>query len=260
MIRAFLLIASLLFYPQNIECKTDSTAETLNAVDPSFMLLCEPMLLQAQELSDSYQTGNLKKIPILAIGGCPGVGKTVFAEKMKRALQEKGIQAAILKMDDFIKDTKTRSEYGTGWDIRHFDAQDLHQTMLKITSEEKKISKPTLSEVTREKGSEVLDLQGVTLLIVEGLYALSTESSLGFFDYANLGVYLEANLEDVYMWRWERELKKRAPKTPEHFKRHMDDIIKDFILHVATTKSVANYIITKDQGHNYTGLLTRDSG
>lgn len=213
-----------------------------------FTVVCRPIIDLAKTISYSSQDG---KISVLAVGGCPGVGKTFFAEKLSTILNEEGILTIVIKMDDYIKDKKTREQYGTGWDVRHLDSESLHRDLMKIFNGETIITKPTLDEVTREKGIETLNLSHVRLIILEGLYSLSMIPPIDYFKYANAGIYMSGDEEDIFKWRWYRETKKSKPKTFEQFKKHMQDIFQDYHLHVEPTKSAANYVVQKDENHHY---------
>lgn len=226
-------------------------ASMYSNADPHFSSVVRPILDCAQELSDAFAKGDRKQIPIISIGGCPGIGKTVFTQKLLAALTAEGISAKILKIDDYNKDNQTRATYGTGWDPRHLDFVGMHALLAKVVDGQLEIEKPTLDEVTREKGLEMLDLQGVTLALIDGHYALGTTPPLDFFQYADLGIYIEAKREDIFNWRWGREQKKTKPRTFDHFTRYMQDIFYDFEQNVAPTISSARFIIHKDIEHNY---------
>lgn len=214
-----------------------------------FETVCQPIFNFAHSIHATTPDG---KIAILAIGGCPGVGKTVFTEQLSKALNNQGIPTLIFKMDDYIKDKKKRDQYGTGWDIRHLDVNALHEDLLKISQGEMIIIKPTLDEVTREKGFETLDLSKVRMILIEGLYSLSTIPPINYFQYADGGIYISAKEEDIFQWRWEREIRKSKPKTLDQFRKHMEDIFLDFHSNVEPTQNNANYIIYKNKDHIYT--------
>lgn len=218
------------------------------SLEDNFKDLCKPIVEVASSLL--YSNPN-DKIPIIAIGGCPGVGKTFFAEKLKTLLSSEKLVVVILKIDDFIKDKKTREQYGTGWDPRHLDSEALHRMLEKISTGELLITKPTLDEVSREHGTETINLSNVDLILLEGLYALSDNSPMNYLKYSKLGIYISADEEHILNWRWERETKKVNPKTFEQFKKHMEDMFLDYHLNVKPTKKNAHIIINKDKTHNY---------
>ena len=192
-----------------------------------------------------------KRFPLIAIGGCPGVGKTYLTKNLLIELQERGIHCIILPLDHFNLSPEERKKFGTEWDIRHFKAAELHNCMASIFSGEKYVRKPTCNQLTGEIGTEFLELNHIDLILFDGLYALCSKPPLNFFDYCFMGVFLEANESDIYSWKWEREQKKTQPRTPGQFVKHMEALLLEYHQNIEYSKKNAFFIIRKDTNHNY---------
>ena len=210
-----------------------------------------PLVDYLIDMVDHHRNENFKPVPILAIGGCPGVGKTYLTKTLASILYENGIRCIILPLDHFNLSPEERKKIGTEWDIRHFKAPELQNVLFSIFSGKKLIEKPTCNQLTGEIGKELIDLNEIDLILFDGLYALCSEASLNFFDCCSAGVFVEADESDIYKWKWEREQKKVQPRTPEQFKSHMQALINEFQLRIAYSKANALFIIQKDSNHNY---------
>jgi uridine kinase len=213
--------------------------------------ILQPIVDCLEDLALYHQQHPEETIPIAAIGGCPGVGKTFFTRILAHKLEEKNIRFVILPLDDFNLPASERQKLNTSWDVRHLQVQEVHRVLREISIYKKKTLKPIYNQLTGESGVEILDLENVDLILLEGHYALNREAPLHFFDYCTVGIYLEASKTDIYQWKWERELKKKTPRSPEFFAQHMQEIFADFDLHVSATKDNAFFLVTKDSDHTY---------
>ena len=148
-----------------------------------------------------HKQDSSKAVPLIAIGGCPGVGKTYLTKNLLLELQENGVNCVILSLDHFNLSPEERKKIGTEWDMRHFKAMELHNCLASIFSGEKHVKKPTCNQLTGEIGAEFLELDNIDLILFDGLYALCSEPPLNFFDYCVMGVFLEANESDIYSWK-----------------------------------------------------------
>lgn len=189
--------------------------------------------------------------PIVAIGGCPGVGKTVLTKKIYTALQEKGIRSQILPLDDFNLSPEERLKIGTEWDIRHLKVTELHACLSSIFAGASQVQKPFTNQLTGEAGYEFVSLEDIDLILFDGLYTLCDIPPLNFFDYCETGIFLDADVEDIRKWKWERELRKNKPRTPEQFVKHMEVIFNEFNQNVSYSRKNAYFIIQADSEHHY---------
>ncbi|GAB4233873.1 MAG: hypothetical protein Tsb0021_12950 [Chlamydiales bacterium] len=217
----------------------------------------EALILHLIQKADEHKQNPFQPIPVIAIGGCPGVGKTFFSNLVLNRLRENEIRCIVLPLDHFNLSPSERKKIGTEWDIRHFKLEELHQCLSSIHSGEKLIHKPTCNQLTGEIGSEKLDLRDVDLILFDGLYALCSERPLNYFQYCSLGIFLEADEKDIYQWKWQRELKKSHQRTQEQFQKHMSALMKEYSLHISYSKKNADFLIRKDSNHHYHLLKQR---
>lgn len=211
----------------------------------------QPLLDALAEIAETHKQDPSKPVPLIAIGGCPGVGKTYFTKTLLTKLQEKGINCIVLPLDHFNLSPQERKKIGTEWDIRHFKVQELHKCLASIFSGEKSVQKPTCNQLTGEISSEILILSNMDLILFDGLYALCSEPPLNFFDYCSLGIFLEAGETDIYAWKWEREQKKTQPRTPDQFAKHMEALLLEYHQNIEYSQKNASFILRKDSAHGY---------
>jgi uridine kinase len=192
-----------------------------------------------------------KPVPIVAIGGCPGVGKSYLAKDLKKRLQKRHFICQILALDDFNLSSEERKKMAILWDIHHFKLSELHECLNAIHSGKKIIFKPTYDQITGKTSSEILNLTHTDLVLFEGLYALCSKEPLNFFHYCEFGVFLEANEADVYLWKWQREQKKIHPRTEEEYAKHTQSLLTEYHKNIEYSKKNAIFFINKDSDHNY---------
>lgn len=210
-----------------------------------------PLLDYLSEMANHHRMENGIPPPIVAVGGCPGVGKTHLTQILAKALQENGVRCQILLFDDFILASRDRKKMDTLWDIRHFKVDELKAVLGGICSGKKQLQKPTRNPLTGETATEIVDLSKADLILFDGLYALCSKSPLDFYEYCVAGVYVEADEADIYHWRWEREKAKASPRTQEQFNTIMKVYFDDFHDNIEYSKSNADFIIKKDGEHHY---------
>lgn len=209
-----------------------------------------PLVKSLVDIAEHHQKDSAKAIPLIAIGGCPGVGKTHLTKSLLSILQEQGVHCLALHLDHFNLSPEERKKIGTEWDMRHLKVSELHSCLASIFSGEKLIKKPSCDQLTGQIGVEFLDLNHIDLILFDGLYALCSNPPLNFFDYCLIGIFLEANESDIYKWKWEREQKKAQPRTPEQFLKHMEAILLEYRQNIEYSKANASFIIRKDSQHH----------
>lgn len=194
--------------------------------------------------------------PIIAIGGCPGVGKSTLAQLLQVELAELGIVSVTISLDHYGLSQNERKQFASELDPRRIQWGKLHSNLTSIRKGETKIIKPIINQLTKEMGEETLNLANVDCILFEGLYALADFSPMNFLQYADLTMYIEASSENIYDWKWQRELKKSAPRSAQEFFFHMMEIWQDFAFHVYPTRKNADLIIHADFFHHYS--ITND--
>jgi uridine kinase len=192
-----------------------------------------------------------KKIPIIAIGGCPGVGKSTFATILLEDLSQKNIHCLILSFDDFGKTLEEKKALKNELDIKRIRWDDLYSVLEAIKVGEKKIKIPKIDQLTQKRSERVLNLDEIDLIIFEGMYTLSNSNKIKLQSYANLKIYMETTTENICQWKWEREKKKTNPRTREQFEAHMALIFEDFIQFVYPTKQNADWIVFANDQHQF---------
>lgn len=193
-----------------------------------------------------------KKIPIIAIGGCPGVGKSTFAALLFQELAEKNIRSSILSLDDFGKTQEEKKGLRNELDLTRIRWNDLYAVLEEIRAGSKKIKIPKIDQLTKERTEETVNLGEVDLILFEGMYTLANADDIRLQPYVDLGIYMETTAENICQWKWERENKKTTPRTKEQFEAHMVLIFEDFIRFVYPTKYNADWVVCLDKHHALT--------
>lgn len=188
---------------------------------------------------------------IVAIAGCPGVGKTTIASMLKRELSAQGISTLIISLDNYGLSPEARKQFTSELDPRRIQWNLVHDNLKAILSGELSITKPTINQQTKRMGFETLDLKGIQCIIFEGQYTLSDVPPMNYRPYADLAIFLESSLENIYDWKWEREFKKPNPRSDAEFLHHMRAIIEDFIFHTYPSRKNADYVILFDHLHQF---------
>lgn len=220
----------------------DSIKEELN-------LVIEKIQSMAKRKMSSNSTENPPLI--VAVGGCPGVGKSTISKLLKTELAELGIVSVIVSLDHYGLSQEARKQFTSELDPRRIQWNKLHNTLTSICEGENEIVKPTIDQLTKEMSEETIQLKNVDCILFEGCYALGDSSPMDFMQYIDLAIYLETSLENIFDWKWQRELKKSSPRTPEAFFHHMMEIVKDFAFHVYPTRKNSDYLIRIDFFHHY---------
>ena len=205
----------------------------------------------SHRLSNDYQSGCLKTIPVIAFGGRPGAGKSYISNLICDFLRSEGVRAIVFRQDHFNKDQQERQKYDTDWDYRHLDFESMHRVLQQIARGEQFVSKPYMDQMTKERGVEIWNTHNIHLIILDGSYAVSSKPPIDFLQYVNVGVYIEADEQNARKWKWERELLRKNPRTPEEFESHMVDIDNDYNQNIGPSKHNAAYVIYKDSYHRY---------
>ena len=193
-----------------------------------------------------------ENFPIIAIAGCPGVGKTTFAMDLAENLSRKGVRSIIISFDHFGKIGEERKGLRNELDIERIRWKELHRVLQDIKHGKKYIKKPIINQLTKERDEEILDLENVDVIFFEGMYTIAKEPPMKLLAYVDLGIYLESTTENICKWKWERENKKTHPRTFSEFEIHMTLIFEDFIKFVYPTKQNADWVLFVDDHHELT--------
>lgn len=196
-----------------------------------------------------YILNRERKIPIIAIGGCPGVGKSIFANLLLQELSEKNIRSIILSFDDFGKTQEEKKGLKNELDIMRIRWADLYSVLEEIRSGNNMITVPKINQLTKERTEETLNLDEIDLILFEGMYTLSNTDHIRLHPHLDLGIYMETTTENICRWKWEREIKKTIPRTTEQFQEHMVLVFEDFIRFVYPSKQNADWVVFANDQH-----------
>ncbi len=212
----------------------------------------KPIIEVIQGIVEKSKTSDLSTAPpIIAIGGCAGVGKSTITQLLQFELSELGISSVAICQDHYCLSQKEIMQLPSEMDPRRTQWNKLLDTLTSIRNGETEISKPIINQLTKEIGQETLQLANVDCVIFEGSSALADWPPMNLLQYADLKIYLETSLENIYDWKWQRELKKPVPRSSQAFYQHMIEIVKDFAFHVYPTRKNSDYIIQVDSFHHY---------
>lgn len=177
-------------------------------VDPAgFIETCEAhyreQIIQAAEQLAQRQ----HDCPIILLNGPSSSGKTTTADRLRRALEKKGIHAERISMDDYYL---TRGSYTVPWDpennVPDLESPDcmelplLHDHLVKLAAGEE-IEIPTFDFETKRRTDQVqtLRLDPDEMVIIEGIHSFN-DVITGDLDPISTGVYIslasEIALED----------------------------------------------------------------
>lgn len=211
--------------------------------------ILSPVIEYLTFLADQHRQHPNDPLPVVAIGGSAGVGKTHFTHMIADWLRERKIQPIIFALEDFILPKKERPK--DVFSIEHFYLNQLHEVLSQIVSNQRSIHKPTYDMRTCEKGSEILNLENCDLILFEGFYALCSHSPVDFFQYCTCGIFLDAAEQDILEWRRSREQTKTNPRSPEQLEKYIASQMTEYWKNVVYSKRNAAFPIFKDHEHRY---------
>lgn len=171
-----------------------------------------------------------------SVGGESGSGKSEIASEIRRLLEEQGIKAGILQMDDyFIFPSKTCHEMRTKNvdQVGMFEARldFLESNLRSFKQGADDIYKPLSIYAENRFTTEVKDVGELQVLIAEGTYT----TTLRFVD---CHVFLDRNYEDT------------LPDRQKRARDILDDLMKDILLRehkiIREHKKNADIVINKD--------------
>ncbi len=222
-----------------------------NAIQlPSFPSSLVPLAQDLSVLAREHSRIPSQKIPVVGIGGCPGVGKTTITNMLTQQLKKEGFSCVVIRFDDWTNPQGARQN-------GYFNLKGVHDFFKAFLEGLPRIEKPIDNEFTDEQGREVVDLTGVDLILFEGLLALSgKEPGMNYSQYCDRGVFIEANEADIT--RWKRDRPTNVQRTDDEFAQHMKAVFDYHRENIEPFKSNAAWIVRKDTDHSYNlEVLTR---
>lgn len=204
----------------------------------------EPIIAGAIQLASDYIQDRSQPIPIIAVGGCAAVGKTYFAETLVRALRHRGINALLLRQDDYLNMNKIFPGYKIHPNLDH---EALHAFLRANSVGVKKITK---SFLTSKEGIvyKTLNLARVDVIVFEGIYALTGVETYNFAQYCSMGIFLDAMPTNIVKWHAQRNgnlpFFKRLDK--QTIKQHATCLLYEYHKFIVPSKNNADFIVYKD--------------
>lgn len=191
---------------------------------------------------------------IISITGCSGVGKTTLSSKITESLGKKSIQALILHLDHYSISEEEKKLLTHQHDPRILKWTLIEKHLEDIGKGITRIEKPFVNQLTKEIGTEIINLETVDCILCEGVWAFANFDKKNLARFSDLSFYLETSLDNIYNWKWTRELKKPFSRSPEEFFHHMTHMIEGFFLYVYPMKQYVDYIILIGDSHEYIKL------
>lgn len=208
------------------------------------------------ELARSHASNPAHPIPIIAIGGCSGVGKTHLTDVLQERLREAGTKVTVLRLDDFIL---PRGQLKDIDKIPHpnvhpnFDGKQAQRVLSEIKSDTKSIRQPMWDRTKDEHVTVEVTVcyEHVDVILMEGVYALE-KNVYGLSNFSDLRVFIDAPIQVIYEWMCHREAQKKQPRPKELFDKDIAWDLEDYQKVIAPSKAEAHVIVTKDSSHKLT--------
>ena len=233
-----LLIIILCIFSPMLYCMEESivrNAITLN-----------PIIEHAQSIVKANQSAIP---PLIGITGCSGVGKSHFANTLSMLLNNKRVNAKILKGDDFLDP----DHYAPDHFHPYLNHALMHACIQKIKNGETVVTKPIWNhEALRppSKIEEQFSVNGVDLLLFEGEFTLCATEPYDFGKYINFGIFIDADVDNIIEWDWKRgrDIKE---KTKDELIANRTPCIEKYRTYVQSCTETALYLIKKNKDHEY---------
>lgn len=203
-----------------------------------------PLLSDLKALAQKHLEDPQKKIPVVGIGGCPGVGKTTLAMQLKNALEHQGISCALVRFDDWTNPPAKAGKEG------YFNFSGIHAFFQALAAGQLVLEKPLLDEFTQTHLKQVVDFQKIDLILFEGLFALTRQIGLNYFQYCDGGVFVKAMKENIAEWKKNRPT--QESRTEKEWAEHLETVFNAYDRFIAPYEYLASWTIFKNGNHGYT--------
>lgn len=191
----------------------------------------------------------------IAIAGCSSVGKSYLAQELGKLLEQEGIKVAILKFDDFLNPDL--------FDPNHFhphlDYKAAHEAIQKIISGAKSIKKPAWNPRNLRppaKTEEDFSVENVDIILFEGEFALCNDEPYDFRRYAEFGIFIDAEDNDILQWDWIRD-RTKSETSQEEFITNGKLRLQKYRKYVRSSRDTALYLLLKDGNFRYRLAIQR---
>jgi len=179
---------------------------------------------------------------IIGIAGSVAAGKSTTAKLLAGLLSsyEEHPKTAILSTDHFLYPNKVLEERG----IMHrkgfpesYDYANLHHSLKKLKSGAECVEVPVYSHATYDILPEPETIERPDILFVEGINVLQVNTgNTPITDYLDITLYVDATVEDLFQWYWERiqSLVAKAINDPQSYFNQFKDMDRDALFAMAS--------------------------
>lgn len=227
----FSLLTSFYLYPMNISHNEKSI---------------QPIIEQIKRATQAPK----KVPPFVAIAGGSAVGKSYFADILKKLLKKDEINAKILKGDDFLNPDHFDSE--------HFhprlEYKLMHLFIQQIKEGKQLVRKPAwdLELMPPAKIEEEFSIKDVDIVLFEGEFTLCDDEPYDFSKYSEFGIFLDANDEDIVEWNWQRKRDVEEGETREAFVAKIKPGLKKYRSYIQSSMhKIPRFLVLQDRHHQY---------
>jgi len=227
--------------------------------DTHFLLTFKPIIERAKKLGDSHAQDRSTPIPIIAIAGGSGSGKSYFADQLKKILDSLHCRAEVINQNGFSPYNKNAPDA-----LINVDHEQTHQFLSTVVHENSKLDVPfrvrnhfpyssanPLPHIIEHK---TINFGTTDLIIFEGSFALSDKEPYNFFRYCNFGIFIEASLAHMQAWKIEREMSKpeQLQRPKEIFEKKLSKGLQVYQTYILPTKQNASFVVYKEDKDRYT--------
>jgi len=212
--------------------------------------IVEPIIVRARQLAFEHMQDRSQGIPIISIAGCSAVGKSYFTHVLFTILKNYGVNVCVLHQDDYLNIDRTFA----GFKIHpNLDHHSLDRFLEHAYRGEKNILKPCIVDKKKHVNYKMFDFSRVDIILFEGIYALTGTSTYDFFKYANFGIFLDADTQNIVRWHASRN-KNRPFFTRvgnSDLNQHASCLLYEYVRFILPSKLNASYVIYKDDLNSY---------
>lgn len=220
--------------------------------DNDYLITIQPVIDQAKKVALHTINDTSKPMPIIAIAGGPGAGKSYFTQKLQHILSQQGHSVAIIEQDNFLLYNETGFDVLTDINPR-LKWKQLDQTLQEVSSRKHNILLPFRNKTVRPFTTEykTISFADTDLVLFDGKYALSGPETFNFFAHCSFGIFIDTHPDNMTSWKKARELNR-----PGHIQKEKNlfdekmmwgmDMYQKYIL---PTKKNASFVIYHDEKH-----------
>lgn len=222
------------------------------ATPQSFEQSIAPIINDAISLAHSHKSNPESPIPVIAIAGCFAVGKSFFSTELARTLERHGINAAIIREDNFLE---FKPVPGANPIHPYLNANAIRTVLTGIELGALQVKQPYLKTCKHGYNirHETVNYENADIILFEGVYSLCGPRSFDFRKYCAFGIFMETSNDNIYAWDWERNQSKPKAirKSKKRFKQSFKGCMLNYTQYILPYRSQAKYIIYKREKNSY---------